>query len=200
MLTSFQVSKCSVTRLRTFVLSKGLVELQALEIKGTKALADSVTSFSCLDLHPISYPRSDSIYLVSQGIYTWFGTRHIVNRYPDDDPGPCDTWMHTLLQCHTYQAIFEPGRYGIFKCGATAIDWGFVFWDRHRIDTIARHPIPTSEEMIAACSQQRAYTRDVDERTTHRGSISLPCHCRIVCHIRNTREYDVLSGVRRKTL
>ena len=181
-------------RIRTFVLSKGLIELRALEINGMNALRDSIKSFRCLDFDQVFYPRSDSIYLVTQGIYTHFGTQHIVNRYPDDDPGPCDTWMHTLFQNHTYQAIFEPGRQGVFKCGMCAARWGFVFWDRHRIVTIARYPIPTSMEMITACSQQRAYTRLVDSGTTHRGIESLPCCCRIGSSVAGESE-EALSDI-----
>ena len=95
------------------------------------------------------YLAHDTMWLRQNGILTNFHTRNLLRRYQEAESGPQDAWLHTLLQPHVDDVMFINGADGCFQCDHHATLWGFVFWDRQRLDAITKGTLPTTVQMNA---------------------------------------------------
>ncbi len=139
--------------LEAFVASEGPVSLKKLE----EARGDECTmSAAVRRFHKLSrnwmqndawYELHDVMWMVRQGDYSTGLISDILEKYPEPDPGPRDSWVHTLLQTSAYDEIFHEASETYFKCDRHAASWGYAFWDRARLDRISGRSLPTLEEM-----------------------------------------------------
>ncbi|KAL7629708.1 hypothetical protein AAE478_001231 [Parahypoxylon ruwenzoriense] len=78
---------------------------------------------------------------------------HVVTAWLEDDSGPRDSWLHTLLQMQVDEdTVFQPGIGCQFRCDRCMTIWGFVFWDREKLVWHSYNTMPTFEQMTGAAS------------------------------------------------
>ena len=169
------------SRLRSFILDKGLIRLRDLESKGTDHLLTAFRRFNQLDWRRlrsrVCHYHPDTLYLPRSGPRCILDVSQVLTCFPEDDSGPQDAWMHTLLQNHIRSDIFRTGAQYIFSCGMHDTQWGFVFWDRQRLDELPGGPFATGKEMQEVSEGHRVYHLEVDAFTSHRNGNG-SCYCR----------------------
>lgn len=148
--------------LRSFVSNEGLSCLSELEgLRNDCSTGEAVKKFLGLSQ---SWSASDSWFGTHDGIWLQQGqgapiidfgvVPDVLARYPEADSGPRDAWLHTLLQTHADEDMFDAGSRDCFKCDHHAAGWGYAYWDRQRLELIARGTLPTTEEMLSTCNIQ----------------------------------------------
>ncbi|KAK7754438.1 hypothetical protein SLS62_003458 [Diatrype stigma] len=166
--------------LRAFVINEGLVDLRHLEGLASKhhlrVAIDKFEEFSpnWARLEPW-YKKHDKMYLEQTDDSTQLDVSSILAKHPEAESGPSDSWMHTLLQMHVDDAIFQAGSDSLFHCGQHAIEWGYAFWDRERLDAASRGLLPTTAEMQDV-SDITVFTEDVDYNADFR--LHSGCTCK----------------------
>lgn len=139
--------------LRAFVSNEGLAALHRLEAKGgecrthgaLKKFRSLAQNWSNRDLW---YGVHDTMWLPPFGPLTNTDTTAVLDKYPESESGPRDAWLHTLLQVHADDELFDAGSRSCFRCDKHATQWGYAFWDRDRLSAIAGVALPTTEEMV----------------------------------------------------
>ncbi|KAK7751724.1 hypothetical protein SLS62_006385 [Diatrype stigma] len=145
--------------LRSFVSNEGLIHLSKLETLGERLGTKSayvqfnrtaqghLSSDQWLRIH-------DTIWLEDVGGNTSLDATAIVDRYPESESGPRDAWLHTLLQNDVEDPMFEECSILYFACNYHAARWGYAFWDRARLNTMAGGTLPTTAQMLAVSDVQ----------------------------------------------
>ncbi|KAI0380424.1 hypothetical protein F5Y04DRAFT_281808 [Hypomontagnella monticulosa] len=84
---------------------------------------------------------------------------HVLSKYAEEgeDSGPIDGWLHALLRSFIKHPILRPGRKGMFRCERCMTEWGFVFWDREKLEYNTRNTMPTTEEMMRISSRAKVH-------------------------------------------
>ncbi|KAI0889568.1 uncharacterized protein GGS22DRAFT_182911 [Annulohypoxylon maeteangense] len=73
---------------------------------------------------------------------------YLLNFYDDEDIGPRDSWIHTLLENRIYHRIFRSGYFQQFSCESCMTKWGYIFWDRSKLEWHSSNTMPSGEEMV----------------------------------------------------
>ncbi|KAI1443657.1 hypothetical protein F5Y02DRAFT_428490 [Annulohypoxylon stygium] len=77
-----------------------------------------------------------------------------------EDTGPQDSWLHTLLENRVYDESFKSGFEIQFSCESCMTQWGYVFWDREKMDYHSKYSMPTSKEMLKIAKQAPSLPHD----------------------------------------
>lgn len=147
--------------LAEFVIKTGLAGLRKLGRLGTcrqiNAMQDEITwCLSRLDLNPLP-PRykiwlrdMDESYLSYDKDFDQYrlDASLVMSYKKREDSGPRDAWLHTLLGHRSEDPIFEPGCQLQFSCDVCMTDWGYLLWDRAKLDWHSMGKMPSTEEML----------------------------------------------------
>lgn len=164
-------TKTDIRFLCEFVSNEGLVALKTLEGRGKDcgtacALKQLQTKGQMFSARELWYVLHDSMWIEDSRMDIDLNPiADIINKYPEADSGPRDAWAHTLLQADLLQShmnhetMFINGARSAFRCGHQACQWGFAYWDRKRLEIIARDPLPTTEQMISAGNLRMPWKR-----------------------------------------
>ncbi|RYP14031.1 hypothetical protein DL765_006634 [Monosporascus sp. GIB2] len=93
------------------------------------------------------YIQHDTLYLKQKDELTHLDVTEVLKKYQETDPGPQNSWMHTLLQSHIDDGVLRDDS-RLFQCDQHASRWGYPFWDRKTLDDIANNSLPTTAEMV----------------------------------------------------
>ncbi|KAI2471275.1 hypothetical protein F4781DRAFT_440703 [Annulohypoxylon bovei var. microspora] len=139
-----------------FVIHKGLARLRACETE-ISTTQDPVTEFAnalFFNTSPLKeivwMPGMDEFWLGEDEDTVTLDTIDLLSRYEEEDSGPQDAWLHTLLENRIDDPIFYEGHFTQFECEACMTVWGFVFWDRAKLDWYSQNDMPTTDEMLDA--------------------------------------------------
>lgn len=152
--------RTDIRRLCEFVSNEGLAALKNLEGRGKACgTACAVKQFrtkaqTFAPLRESWFAIHDMMWLQHFGLDIDLNSTDIINKYPEVDSGPQDSWLHTLLQPHADEDMFKSAATLCFNCDLHASQWGYAYWDRKRLEIIALGPLPTTEQMVSASDLQ----------------------------------------------
>ncbi|KAK7751725.1 hypothetical protein SLS62_006386 [Diatrype stigma] len=78
----------------------------------------------------------------------------VLAKYPELESGLRDGWLHTMLQNFVDEDMFGQSSTLCFSCDFHAAEWGWAFWDRARLNIIARGTLPIAEQMLSVGNVQ----------------------------------------------
>ncbi|KAI1205848.1 uncharacterized protein F4807DRAFT_464310 [Annulohypoxylon truncatum] len=142
-----------------FVIQKGLVGLRELEIRPgwIGAVQNRIAEFSgslqmnTLPLRTEIWMKGmDEFWMPYDQDFDEVGLNATIpmNWSDEEDSGPRDAWLHTLLENRVYDKIFRAGYFLQFSCEPCMTRWGFVFWDRAKLEWHSQETMPTAEQMM----------------------------------------------------
>lgn len=71
---------------------------------------------------------------------------HIANKYRESDEGPMAAWYRTLLDRNIDDVVLN-GSESTVACETCLTKWGFVFWDRQKLDWHSDNRLVSYEQM-----------------------------------------------------
>ncbi|CAJ2510487.1 Uu.00g132960.m01.CDS01 [Anthostomella pinea] len=140
--------------LTRFMINRGLIELKRLEKDGdVQATQEAVDRYGRQRARGCKeeawHKGGDALWRYDVGPHVSLNVEHIFSAYADDDSGPRDIWLYTLAMMHSEDPMFRDSDDHMFRCDRCTSYWGFVFWDRAKLDWHThRCYFPETSEML----------------------------------------------------
>lgn len=148
--------KTDMYYLCNFVSNEGLAALKKLESLGDRCgTACAVKQFRARGEMFVQreywFVIHDEMWLrTTTGQDISLNATDIISQYPEAESGPQVAWLHTLLQSHIEDQMFDNGIRLCFRCDHHAPEWGYAYWDLQRLEAITRGSLPTMEQLLSA--------------------------------------------------
>ncbi|KAI1452530.1 hypothetical protein F4805DRAFT_462682 [Annulohypoxylon moriforme] len=153
--------------LAQYVIFNGLAELLRLKTGFYRSVEHEIIKFrNSLEEHALP-PRTE---IWMQGMDEYWLSRDdlwdevsldvtgLLGMYEEDDTGPRDAWIHTLLENRKYHVIFREGYNRQFSCETCMTKWGFIFWDRAKLEWHSSGTMPTAKQMVEVTGDTKVST------------------------------------------
>ncbi|KAI1086328.1 hypothetical protein F5B19DRAFT_169033 [Rostrohypoxylon terebratum] len=167
----FKTSEFSLNNLGQFAISKGVAGLVKLQTGQHGLVEQCLEEFFDKAQYNVLVPRHE---LWMQGMDAFWlphdAQADMVGLDPSDkldswgsdaeDTGPQDSWLHTLLENRVYNEIFKAGFELQFSCEPCMTEWGYIFWDRAKLEWHSKNCMPTGKEMLAIAKEADPLSTD----------------------------------------